>query len=297
MKWIWFSIIASLFFSLRYVIIKKYLSNVDTYLMAFAYRFFGFLFLIPLLLFFNFTFISSSLFWTITIITAFFTAIASIMQLTAIQKYELSSSVPFIAFIPLIMILPVYIFFNELPTIYTLPGIFLLSLGGIIIQGKAKQHYKAYLQNLIKNKGSLLFFGVAVIFGITTTLDRIAISEAHNSGFIYTFIWHFVSMIIFSFIFLNKKKLPRYYYELKSNVVSFAIQGFLGIAAFLLQMLAVESAHQVKANVIYVKALTLIYLFLSVLFGILFFKEKHAIFKIIGALIMIGGAILIILNV
>ncbi len=297
MKWIWLSILASLFFSLRYVIIKKYLSDVNTYLMAFAYRFFGFLFLIPLLLFFKFNFISSNLFWIITITTALFTAIASIMQLTAIQKYELSSSVPFMAFIPLFMILPVYLFFNELPTIYTLPGIFLLSLGGIIIQGKKKQHYKIYLQKLIKNKGSLLFFGVAIIFGITTTLDRIAILEADNSGFAYTFVWHFVSIIIFSCIFFNKKKLPIYYYEFKSNVIPFAIQGLLGITAFLLQMLAVETARQVKANVIYVKALTLIYLLLSILFGILFFKEKHAIFKIIGALIMIGGAILIILNV
>ena len=293
MNWIWLSILASFFFASRYVIIKKYLANVDTYLMAFAYRFFGLLFLLPFLFVFELKPLSSQVFWEVTILTALLTAVASIMQLTAIQKYELSSSVPFLAFIPLFMIIPVFLLFKELPNIFALTGVIFLSIGGIIINGSGKQRLSNYFKSLIRNKGSWLFFGVAIIFGITTTFDRTAITEVENSGFTYTFIWHLVSMIIFSFIFLNIKKAPSYFHEFKLNVIPFAIQGLFGITAFLLQMLAVEAAKLVKANVIYIKALTLIYLFMSVLFGILIFKEKNALFKIIGAIIMIIGALVI----
>lgn len=294
MLWIWLSILASVFFALRHVVIKKYLSNTDTMLTAFSTRLFGFLYLIPFLYYYKLEGVYSIEFLGTTLITALLTAIASIMQLKAIQKFDLSSSVPFLAFIPLFMILPVYLIFGELPNYFSIIGLLVLSFGGVLVNSSGQHDLFKIFMNILNNKGSLLFLGVALIFGITTTIDRIAIVSANNSGFTYTFVWHIISTLIFSFIFLNVKKIPFYISESKKYGKWLAIQGLFGIIAFLMQMIAVEYAKQVNANVIYIKAITLLQLLISVLFGIIIFKEKHAKYRIAGAIFMIIGAIVVI---
>ena len=295
MSWVLLSVIASIFFALRYVIIKKYLSDVDTLLLAFSTRIFGVLYLLPFLFVFEVNNVSSILFWKTIIITSVLTAAASIMQLNAIKKYELSSSVPFLSFIPLFMIFTVYIIFDEFPNKNAFIGIIFLSIGGIIINQDKPGSNKNLKSFLLKNFGSVLFFGVAIIFGITTTLDRLAINDANCGGFTYTFFWHLFSALLFSFIFLNFKKSRTYIKEFKQNITGFVLQGLFGITAFLCQMMAVEFARKIEANVLYIKAITLLQLFISVLFGLFLFKEKNAIIKIIGSIIMLSGALIVIL--
>jgi len=295
MLWIWLSLIAAFFFAIRHVIIKKYLSNADVLLTAFIYRFFSILYLLPLLFFYDLVKIVSIKFWIVTLFTAILTAGASIMQIKALQKYDLSSSVPFLAFVPLFMILPVYFLFHEVPDLFSFFGVILLSAGAIVINSTNKNGLFLFFRNFITNKGSILFFGVAIIYGISTTYDRVAILEAENSGFTYTFYWHVISVFLFSLIFLNFKKIPFYISDVKNHIKGFALQAFFGIAAFFMQMLAVEFAKNVNANVLYIKAITLFQLLVSVFFGIILFKEKNAIYRIIGAFAMIIGAIIIII--
>ena len=294
MLWIWLSLIAAFFFAIRHVIIKRYLANADVLLTAFVYRLFSILYLLPLLFLYDLVRIESLKFWIVTLFTAILTAGASIMQIKALQKYDLSSSVPFLAFVPLFMILPVYFLFHELPDLTSLLGVILLSLGAIIINATNKNDLFLIFRNFIRNKGAILFFGVAILYGISTTYDRVAILEAENSGFTYTFYWHVISVFIFSLIFFNFKRIPYYISDIKIHIKGFALQAFFGIVAFFMQMLAVEFAKNVIANVLYIKAITLFQLLISVFFGIILFKEKNAIYRIVGAVAMITGAIIII---
>jgi len=59
-------------------------------------------------------------------------------------------------------------------------------------------------------------------------------------------------------------------------------------------MYELEYAKNVNANVIYIKAITLFQILIIVILGIIMFKERNAIFKIISSLVMILGAIFII---
>jgi len=61
------------------------------------------------------------------------------------------------------------------------------------------------------------------------------------------------------------------------------------------RMMAVEYARDVFANVIYVKALTLLQLFIGVIFGIVLFKEGNAMFRLAGSFFMLAGAVVVIL--
>ena len=295
MLWIILSLTASIFYALRHVVIKKYLKDVDTLLMAFSYRFFSVLFLLPLLLVLNVE-PTTKLFWIITFSTAVLTAVASILQIKAIQKYELSISVPFLAFVPLFMVLSVYLVYKELPEYYALIGIFILVAGSFILTAGNNNGKWYTVRNIFQSKGSVFFFIVAVIFGITSTIDRIAIEDVMNDGFTYTFYWHILSTILFSFIFFNKRKNKLYLAQVKMYIRGFVLQGVFGITAFLLQMLAIEKAFQLEANVLYIKAITLLQLLISVVFGIFLFKEKHVRNKLLGAVVMIIGALIIILS-
>lgn len=294
MNWILLSMLSAFFFSFRYVVIKKFLHQADTLFMAFAYRFFGALYLLPLLFIYEIPALTDLVFWKVVIFTSVLTALASILQLKAIQKYDLSSSVPFMSFIPLFMIFTVYFVYKELPGKIAIPGIVLLATGAVIINYQKKQTFKKYLKNIVSNRGALLFFGVALIFGITTTFDRKAIEI--TNGFTYTFIWHIVSILLFSSIFLQRKKNNYYIQQMKSHFKAFMLQGLMGIMAFLCQMIAVEKAREIEANVIYIKAITLLYILISVLFGIWIFKEKSLFPRFIGSAIMLAGALIIILS-
>jgi drug/metabolite transporter (DMT)-like permease len=293
LMWIALSLAASLFFALRYILIKKYLTNCDSLLISFATRVFSLLFLLPLLAVFPLHNWTTPLFWGVIACTAMFTGIATVVQVHAIKRYDLSSSLPFLAFVPLFMIGSVYLVFGEAPDLRSCAGVLLLSLGAFVVHFDRKQG----LPSLWAARGAGLFLLVAVIYGFTTTFDRLAISTNASGGFTYTFFWHVASVALFALIFIDHRKAPAYRDQIIHQWPVFAMQGLLAVLAFLCQMWAVETARGVAANVIYVKALTMLEILLGAIAGIWLFREKNAASRIAGTLLMlIGAAIVVLMN-
>ncbi len=295
--WIAASLNAALFFALRFVYIKHLLSHVSSGVLALSGRFFSLLFLLPLMPFKSLAVPDAPLFWKTIAVTASLTVIASLLQLKAVKKYDLSSSLPFMSFIPLFMVISVYLIFGEMPASSTFPGVVLLCAGAYIIGLERNMSLFLPFKNLLNNRGGLLFLGVAFIYGFTTTLDRVAIDSAGGGAFAYSFYWNLFSVGLFLMMFFNVKKAAHYRREIKTNIFHLAVQGFLGIVAFYSQMIAIEGAQHVAANVIYVKALTLFQMLVGVLFGIFFFREGNARSRLAGAFFMFAGAVILILFV
>jgi len=295
MAWIYLSLAAAFFYAFRYIIIKKRLSSCDTAVITFASRFFGALFITPALFFFEIPGgASSPLFWKTILATSSLTGIASMMQFHSIKKYDISSSLPFLSFVPLFMVFFVYIIFGELPDPRAAAGIVFLCAGAFVINRQTLSPVSGTASGPI-NRGAALFFLASIILGLTTALDRLAIVESGAGGFAYTVFWNAFSALLFSLIFLDRKNRRAYIGQIAANSGAFILQGLFGIAAFAAQMLAVEYARDVSANVIYVKTLTLLQLLIGVLFGITMFGEKNAGGKISGSLIMLSGAVIITL--
>lgn len=295
--WILASLNAALFFALRFVYIKRRLSHVSSGVLALSGRFFSLVFLLPLLPFNTINVEKPVLFWQTIVITASFTVAASLLQLHAVKKHDLSESLPFMSFIPFFMIISVFIIFGETPAPESLWGVILLSLGAYIIGIERGKSLLQPFRALASNRGGLMFLGVALIYGFTTTMDRVAIDSAGGGAYAYSLFWNLFSVGLFLSMFLNFKKAPVYWNELKTEAPRLAVQGFLGIVAFYSQMLAIEWAKNVAANVIYVKALTLLQMLVGVVFGILMFKESNARSRFAGALMMFFGAAQLILLV
>lgn len=330
MSWIHLSLAAAFFYAFRYVIIKKRLSSCDTAVITFAARFFGALFITPALFFIKTPpGASSPLFWKTILATSTLTGVASMMQFHSIKKHDISSSLPFLSFVPLFMVFFVYVIFGELPDPRAAAGIIFLCAGAFVINRGSPtplasrnaettplQHLTAapphcssvsqphcssltaaspHCSSLVsfKNPGAVLFFAASIILGLTTALDRLAIVESGAGGLAYTIFWNIFSALLFSLIFLDDKKRRIYIEQIRSHLGFFTLQGFFGIAAFAFQMLAVECARDISANVIYVKTLTLLQLLIGVIFGIAMFGEKEPGRKIAGSLIMLSGAVII----
>jgi len=295
MGWILLSLNAAFFFALRYVVIKKYLPGVSSVVLAFTGRLTGLVMLLPLLLWQDAPVGNVFLFWSVVAATSILTAAASLMQLHAVKKHDLSSSIPFLSFVPLFMIAGVYVLFGETPTLRSLAGIVMLALGAYVLNMERGMALTAPFSALAANRGGMLFLGVALIFGVTTSLDRVAIDTAGGGGFAYSLYWHLFSVVLFAMIFMNRAKAPGYVREIRRSVVPLVVQGAFSIIAFYSQMTAVELAKNVEANVIYVKGLTMMQLFIGVMFGVTLFGERNAPSRIAGSLLMIGGALFMML--
>jgi drug/metabolite transporter (DMT)-like permease len=291
MTWILLSLLAALFFAARFILIKKFLSDTDIFLTAFFQRFFGLLFLLPLLPFFPIRGCHAPLFWETIAITGVLTGVASVLQIKALSRHELSTSVPFLAFTPLFMVIAVYFIFHEVPSLKAFSGVIFLC-GGAYLLGQGRAKGPITTRKFTFGKGSVLFFFVALIYGVSTTLDRVAIEIA--GGFAYTFFWNLFSAFLFGLVFLNIPKWKEYSREIKRHFFPFLAQGFLAAGGFLCQMTAVQSARNVSANVVYVKALTMLQLLIAVTAGITVFGEKDGRRKLLAAGLMLLGALAII---
>lgn len=58
---------------------------------------------------------------------------ASLFKLYAIKKYDLSSSVPYLSFVPLFMIISVFTIFGELPSFLALTGVVVMAAGAFAV--------------------------------------------------------------------------------------------------------------------------------------------------------------------
>lgn len=293
--WINLSLLAAAFYAARYATIKKYLSGQDTLFIAFVSRAVGALCMLPALRFCAPASLDAPLFFKVIAATSVLTAAASVMQIHAVKKYEMSASVPFLSFVPLFMIVFVYAIFGEMPRRASLAGVLLLCAGGAGLNFSGDASVSGLAGSFLKSRGSVIFFCVAAILGLTTTLDRLAIVDAGGGGLYYSVCWNVFSALLFALLIAGRRKAPQYLAALKQKAAPLIMQGVFGIAAFALQMTAVEYARNVSANVVHVKSLTLLQAVFAVAAGIGLFGEKGAARKIIASGAMAGGAALITL--
>ena len=101
MYWILFSFITAISESLKDVFSKKSLRKIDEYIVAWSLRFFSLPFLLPLLFFIDVPSLNQS-FYLMLLLSGSLNILATILYMKAIKESDLSSTVPFVAFTPLL---------------------------------------------------------------------------------------------------------------------------------------------------------------------------------------------------
>jgi drug/metabolite transporter (DMT)-like permease len=285
MTWIALSLAAAFFYAARYALVKKCLAEESSLAINVHARLFAFLALLPFVPVFGLRRPDPLLFGAALAATVLLTGAASLLQVHAVKRHDLSASVPFLAFTPLFMIGWVFMLYREIPRPPALGGLVLLSAGAWVINRTGPRAGGRRL-----NRGGLIFLGVAAIIGLTTTLDRLAIQEAGAGGFTYAVAWNLASAAVFAAACAARGGLRAAGRSLGNHPLAMPVQGVLSAAAFLLQMLAVEAARHVSANVIHVKAVTLLQLVIAAALGAALFGEPDPRRRILGSLLLFAGA-------
>lgn len=267
--WIMMSVAAMLVNVGKVLFIKIKCTKIDSWLLIFYARLFPALILGGILFFIDYKIINPIQFWSTTLITALLTLLASILYLNSLKKGHLSIVVPIQAAIPLFMVACTAIGYQEVPNLISFAFI-LIIVGSISVTLILTHSNQPQAEAKLLGSGVLESIIAAMLFGISTVLDRIAIAAVTQGGLVYSAYWHIITTIIlFPIIFFRTASAnwSQHFFA----IISYAI---LALIAFVFQQLAVQYSLVINNGVTYVKSIVMIHISLVTIISIFILKEK-----------------------
>ena len=286
MFWLIPAFLSALFIALRAFSSKKILADSDEYLVGFGSRLIACLIMLPLLFFIPTPQLGPN-FWLVLITSGLLLTATTIFYMKAIKSSDVSLVMPMTSFTPVFILIISPFIIKEIPNIWGVAGILFTVFGSYILNINQRSFgYLAPFKKLLTEKGTLLMLTVALIWAFNSILDRIG---TQNSS---SWFWLFSTTLIISVFLLPVilirdrkilKQLPKKFFKL----LPISVASILETACYLITIQYTLIAYAVSA-----KRLSII---IGVLIGYFILKEKDLKNRLIGALLMISGVILIAL--
>jgi len=280
--WIFYSILSAFGWSTSDLFSKKALGQgyPETALLWIRYLL-SLPFLLPFLFFIDVPHLDAFFFrlhfvWLPAEITALF------LYLRAIKLSPLSLTIPYLSLTPVFLIATQYFILGEKINSLAFPGIMLVVLGSYLLtttasSGSALNPVRA----LLREKGSLLMVLVALLYSFTSVFGKLLIE--HSSPLFFSAYYAFLMALILSPVGFRS--------AVKAEKGAFR-SVFLASIFFAL-MIASHMLALFRANVAYMIALKRLSGVFSVIYGGIFLKERFLWQRLLAALLMVGGAVII----
>jgi len=283
MSWFFLGLSSGLFFALSGVVSKRALKDTNPYLVAFAHAAFALPFLLVSLFWLKLVPLNV-IFWQVTLVSAVLNVVALILMMHALKVGELSLTLPFLSFTPLFLIFTSSVILGEFPSTFGMLGILVIVAGAYVIGLSEEKGIGGPIRALAKNKGAQLMLAVAFIYAVSSNFDKIAV--LNSSPVTYTIIANLIiASALIPFIYLRS---PQKLGAIPSKLKPLLLIGFLTALMLLAQMAAFNLG--LVSYVISLKRTSALW---SVALGFLIFKERHIKTRLLGALIMVVGVLLI----
>jgi len=284
--WIVFALLNPLSEAIRSLISKKTSEKVDPIIIAWFNYLLPFFLFVPGVFFIELKF--SIEFWTAVIISGIINLTATIFYNKALSCGNISSVMPMLSFTPLFMLLTSPILIGEFPNFYGLLGIILIVTGSYLLNFKSvKNGIFTPFKSLFKDKGTKYMLFVAFIWSISANFDKISI----KSSSVYQHLI-FINIVVFSLMTLliayKKRFNKNMIFENKKSLLTISA---LAVSSFIFHMVALS-----LTLVAYVIALKRLSGLISVFFGYYFLNEEGIKERLLGAVIMFTGVVLIVLS-
>lgn len=227
-------------------------------------------------------------FFALTAVTAVLTVAANLLFVEAVRFSPLSLTVPYLSFAPVLTLLAGFVLLGQVPGPWGMCGVLAVGAGALLLNPPLSRGVsgKLFFARLIHERGSRLMLGVALLFAVSTAIDRLAILHASEAVYA-TVLTGSISLALVAIPSVRQEVWgrPRVFWWL-------ALAGVAGAAALLLQFLSyrfllvgyVDAVKRGGGNVF------------AVLAGSLFFAERNTARRLLAAGLMSAGVALVFLD-
>lgn len=211
---------------------------------------------------------------------------AFMLYLKALKITPLSLAFPFLGFTPIFTIFFARLMLGEVATLFGTMGVVLITIGAYLLgANNIRKGALEPLTALFREKGVLFMLAVAFIYGITSVLGKKAALVSGPLSFVI--VYYCLFFVGFSVLLvLKSKESPIRYY--RKEALAYLLLGISFALSMLLHFNAI-----VMTNVPYVVSVKRLSLVISVIYGWLVFKERNILFRLIGSLVILGGALVL----
>jgi drug/metabolite transporter (DMT)-like permease len=218
--------------------------------------------------------------------------IAFSLYIRAIKISDLSLTVPLVTLTPLFLLVTSPLIVGEWASPMDAIGVLLIIIGSYILNisarrsGAAGQGFKSYfapIQAMVHNPGSRLMLIVALIWSVTSTVDKVGVQNS-SPLFWAAALFAFIGTAMIPLMIRRRRHGPRGSREL----LTLGAAGSINAIGVGLQMIALTLAP--VAQVIAVKRMSAL---IAVILGHLLFQEQGIQERLLGASIMVAGVAVI----
>ncbi|MDH4231654.1 MAG: DMT family transporter [Nitrospirota bacterium] len=285
--WVVLSLISAFSLATSDALAKKSLQENDEYLVAW----FRLVFSLPLLLVFMlFTPVPEldSDFYTAFVIALPLEIVTVILYIKALKLSPMSLTLPFLSLTPFFLILNSYLILGEKVSFWGATGILLVVFGSYLLNiGEVKKGFFEPVKAIKREKGSVLMICVALLYSFTSSFGKMAIE--HSSPLFFGITYFIALNIAFAPIgyIMGRRGLGIFFRERRFR--SLVLPGFFYALMVLTHMTAMKLTK--VAYMISVKRASLL---IGIIYGYIFFREKHIESRFTGALLMFIGFLLVV---
>jgi len=292
MLWLLFGLLTALFFALFHIFNKKYVAKSDAEYFAYIILVFSTIAAIPLILLlreklvFNYYWLVGMIFIGIII------WITRVLYTKSLKVAEVSKTVPLLSITPLFTLIIAMVWLGEFPSPMGITGIIVL-ISGIYLFNYQKGQGSIFEPFLLifKNKGALLMFIVALIYGVGSVIDKFVINHSNPLSII---LFNSAFASFFQTIYLSIKD-KNYFIPKARKVIKENWRGGLVITVFFYLFITTQIYGISLIHTVYIIALKRMSVLFVVIIAYFVFKERKSFTYVLGGtiLMLLGGVLML----
>lgn len=266
------------------VFMKTNAVESDEYVTAWASRFFA----LPVLLIAIYILgipELGTLFPIYLLLTSLLLTAASIFLAKAHKISDISLIMPIMAFSPALLLITSPLMVGQIPSKEGIFGVLIVTVGAYYLKSGDANGLLSPFRKLSEDRGVQFIFLVVVIYSITSNFDKLAVDV--SSPVFWALSVNFTTAVFLTPIMAKKS-------DWKEDILAFKDKlfflGSLGGLTVIMQFTALN--FTLVPYVISIKRLSIP---ISVILGIIIFKEKEGKRRLLGSLVMLVGAVIIFL--
>ena len=280
--WIFYTLLTAFFLASSDAITKGLLVSYSPWEIIRARFILAFIFLFPLPFIYGLPSLDTT-FWIAAVADLPLEVLALLLYLKAIEVSPLSLSLPFLSFTPLFLLVTSRIMIGEHVSLQAFIGILSMVGGSYLLQvGKVKEGLMAPVRALGQEKGAMLMLLVAFIYSITSNLGKILITHS-SPQFFATFFSMEMALVALAVPWGKGKQRGM---GLKDKAM--VLMALFFALHYLFHTLALD-----MARVSYMISLKRTSILFGVIYGRILYKEEGIKERLLGASLMVAGALII----